>query len=102
VRQLDVFRNPSERSRKVVPYFVALQSHLFASRLVVVAPLLRQDGRSAFTLTSVPVRFSDADYIVMAGEMTNIDGSYVRGAVGNLRDYEDEICRAIERVFTGF
>ncbi len=39
MRQFDVFRNPSERSRAVVPYFVVLQSHLLASRLVVVAPL---------------------------------------------------------------
>lgn len=103
MRQFDVCQNPSERTRPIIPYLVVLQSHLVeASNLTVVAPLLRQDGRSGFTLTSVPVRFSDQDHIVLVGELTSIDSRHVGRPIGSLREYEDEIRRAIERVFTGF
>lgn len=104
MRQFDVHPNPSERTRSIIPYFVVLQSHLLAaSNLTVVAPpLLRQDGKSAFTHTSGPVRFADGDYIVLVNELTSIDTQHLKRAAGNLRDYEDEIRRALERVFTGF
>ena len=87
----------------MIPYLVVLQSHLIAaSNLTVVAPLLRSDGQSAFTLTSVPVRFAEEDYILLAAELTSIDSQHLRRAVGNLSSYEDAIRRALDRVFTGF
>ena len=103
MRQFDVHSNPSERTRSIIPYFVVLQSHLLAaSKLTVVAPLLRQDGKSAFTHTSVAVRLADSDYIVLVGELTSIDTQHLKRPVGSLSNYEDEIRRALERVFTGF
>lgn len=103
MRQFDVHRNPSGRTQTVLPYLVVLQSHLLAaSNLTVVAPLLRADEKSAFTLTSVPVSFRDGNHVVLVGEMTSIDTLHLHRSVGDLRTYEDEIRRALERVFTGF
>jgi toxin CcdB len=103
VRQFEVHTNPSPRSRAIIPYFVVLQSHLLAaSNLTVVAPLLRQDPRSAFTLTSVPVHFADDDYVLLVGELTSIESQHLVRPAGSLQAYEDEIRRALDRVFTGF
>lgn len=103
MRQFDVHPNPSERTRGIIPYFVVLQSHLIAaSKLTVVAPMLRQDGKSGFTLTSISVRFAEGDHIVMVGELTSIDSHHLARPVGDLRAYEDDLRRGLERVFTGF
>jgi toxin CcdB len=104
VRQFDVYRNPSPRTRPIIPYFVVLQSHLIAaSNLTVVAPLLRKDGGSTFTLTSVEVQFGDEAYELLVGEMTSVDTHRLSRPVGNLGDdYEDAIRRALDRIFTGF
>jgi hypothetical protein len=56
LRCFEVHRNPSERARERIPYIVALQSHLLAaSHTTVVAPMLRQDGRSGLTEISATV-----------------------------------------------
>jgi len=101
-RQFDLVENPSPRSRAVYPYFVILQSHLLAaSNLTVVAPVLPGDA-PAVTLTSVPFAFQGLTYSLLVGELTTVDAHRFGRTVGTVRDHEDEIRRALERVFTGF
>ena len=50
MRQFDVYRNPSERSRAYAPYVVVLQSHLLeAMPTIVVAPMLLAENRKPYT-----------------------------------------------------
>ncbi len=80
-----------------------MQSHLLAaSHTTLVAPMLRQDGRSAFTEISVTVRFEGSDFVVLVAEMAALDTRRLSTAAGDLRDYEDDFRRAIDRLFTGF
>lgn len=102
MRQFAVYANPSERSRRVIPYFVAMQSHLLESHVAVVAPMIVQDGRSAFTHTSVAVIFADAAHIVLVGELTSVDSRALQRARGDLQTHEDDLRRALDRLFTGF
>lgn len=102
MRQFSVYANPSERSQHVFPYFVAMQSHLLESHVAVVAPMIAQDGRSAFTHTSVEVTFAGQAYIVLVGELTSVDSKVLQRTHGDLRAYEDELRRALDRLFTGF
>lgn len=103
MRQFDVHANPSVRSRLHVPYFVILQSHLIATtNLTIVAPIVPQDGRSAFTLISVTIQLGSDEFVAMVGEVTSIDTHHLGRPVGNLRAYEDDIRRALDRLFTGF
>jgi hypothetical protein len=66
-----------------------------------VAPVLPGDA-PAVTLTSVPFDFEGRPYIVLVGELTSIDSHLLNSALGSVRDEEDTIRRALDRVFTGF
>ena len=103
MRQFDVYRNPSARSESRIPFLVALQSHLLAaSHLTVVAPMLPQDDRSALTEISATVSFKGAEYIVLVVEMAAVETRLLRAPLGDLSNYEDDIRRALDRLFTGF
>lgn len=103
MRQFEIHPNPAEQSRSRYPYVVVMQSHLLAaSHTTLVAPMLRQDGRSAFTQISVTVRFEGSDFVVLVAEMAALDTRRLSTAAGDLRDYEDDFRRALNRLFTGF
>jgi len=103
VRQFDVFPNPSERSRRIAPLVVIVQSHLLDSLpTVVVAPLLRPAERPAFTQVGLPVAFNGEDYTCSLAELSATDAHRLSKSLGSLRDYEYEIRRALDRLFTGF
>ena len=102
MRQFDVCPNPSPNSRRYAPYLVILQSHLLeAMPTVIVAPMLAGEGRTPYKPVSAVVRFQDQEFIVSAAEMTAIDPQNLN-AIGTLLDFEFEIRRAIDGVFTGF
>jgi len=103
VRQFDVYQNPSERSRAYAPLVVVLQSHLLeAMPTAVVAPMLLAANRKAYTQVSAEVIFSDEHYIVSTAELVATDAKRLSRLMGDLRDQEDAIRRALERLFTGF
>lgn len=103
MRQFDVFRNPSIRSRSIYPLVVVLQSHLMeASNMTVVAPVIPQDYRSTFTQFSTVVTLADQEVIVLVNELGAVETRLLQRSIGNLTDFEDEIRRAIDRLFTGF
>jgi toxin CcdB len=103
LRQFDVFQNPSIRWRPVAPFVVVLQSHLLnAAPTAVVAPLLIDDGRSAFPEASVVLTFQGDSYILSVPEMAGVDLGYLRDVRGSVAEHEYEIRRALDRLFTGF
>ena len=103
VRQFDVFPNPSEGSRRIAPFVVVLQSHLLDDLpTVIVAPLLRPAERPAFTDVGMHVSFSGEGYTLSVAELSATDARRLSRPVGSLRDYDYEIRRALDRVFTGF
>lgn len=69
---------------------------------MVVAPMLHAQGRSPYTEVSAAVRYQDEDYIVSVAELAVIDARRLNMTGGDLRDYEDAIRRALDRLFTGF
>lgn len=103
MRQFDVFPNPSERSRAAAPYVVVLQSHFLAAvPTTIVAPLLIDDDRSAYSDASVKLAFNGERYVLSVPEIAGIEPSRLKGCVGNFTAHEDAIRRAIDRLFTGF
>ncbi len=103
MRQFDVYENPSNQSRRSIPYLVVLQSHFFEdSPTVVVAPLIFDNGSAAYTLASVRLTFNDQAFALALAELANIERLALRRATGNVREHEDAIRRALDRLFTGF
>ncbi len=103
MRQFDLFDNPSVRSRAFVPFVVVLQSHyLSAMPTVVVAPLIRDDGRSAYTDVSARVAVNGETFIVSAAELAAVEARLLGKPIGSLLSEEDAIRSALQKVFTGF
>lgn len=87
----------------MAPWVVVLQSHhLGAMPTAVIAPLLPAEGRQPYAEISVAVDFEGARYLISVGELAAVESKWLQRPRGNLSDYEDEIRRALDRLFTGF
>ena len=103
IRQFSVFENPSPRSREAAPFIVVMQSHfLEAMHTVLVAPLIRESGSGDFSRVSIPVRLQDEDLHLSLAEMAPIRRRDLGRQVADRGLYEDDIRRALDRLFTGF
>jgi toxin CcdB len=103
IRQYDVFDNQSAITRAKVPYVVVLQSHLFeALPTLVIAPMMRLDQSVHGGKILVEVNFADERLVVNTAFLTNIERLRLGRSRGSLAAYEDDIRRAVDRLFTGF
>jgi toxin CcdB len=99
VKQFDVLRNPSETSRGFAPFIVSLQSHHLVLDTVLVAPLVN-DKR--VTSIEIGVTVEGQSLVLALTEMGSIRVALLSDAIGDLAAYEDDIRRALDRLFTGF
>ena len=103
IRQFSVFENPSPRSREAAPFIVVMQSHfLEAMHTVLVAPLIRESASCDFSRVSIPVRLQDEDLHLSLAEMAPIRRRDLGQPVADIGAHEDDIRRALDRLFTGF
>ena len=103
MRQFDVFPNPSPRSRAAAPFIVLMQSH-FVDEMpsALIAPLIRESRSGDFTRVSVLVKLNNEALHLSLAEMAPIARSDLKRSAGSLLPYEDDIRRALDRLFTGF
>jgi len=103
IRQFDVYRTPRSRGSAEAPLICVLQSHyLDALNTVVVAPLLIAVAKATTSQAAVPIVFDGTDYLLDTSLMANIERRGLGRPVGSLLVHEDEIRRALDRLFTGF
>lgn len=103
IRQYDVFNNPGASTRTQVPYVVILQSHFFeALPTVVIAPLMRLEQSARASKVLVEVEFAGEGLVVNAAFLSHIEHRELGRSRGSLAAYEDDIRRALDRLFTGF
>ena len=102
MRQFDVLVNPARGEHPWAPYMVVLQSHhLDLLETTVVAPLIDDMGRP-IGLVDVPIAFEGRDPVLALGEMRGSVLSEQRRSVGSLAAHEDDIRRALDKLFSGF
>jgi toxin CcdB len=102
LRQFDVFRNPSLQARKVAPFLVMLSSHhLRGIDEIIVAPLVNDATETVGELELV-AEIEGERLTLVISEMFSVTPTGLRGVVGNLSYLEDDIRRALDRLFTGF
>lgn len=102
MRQYDLYENPAAPMRGAVPFVVVLSSHLLGDLTeVIVAPVLagRSSPLSAF---EIQIARDDATLLVSVTGMTAIRQHDLRRRMGSLAAYQDDIRRAVDRLFTGF
>ena len=102
MRQYDLYENPAASMRGAVPFVVVLSSHLLGDLTeVIVAPVLA--GRSTpLNAFEIQIEHSEATLLVSITGMTAIRQRDLRRRLGSLASLEDDIRRAIDRLFTGF
>lgn len=103
IRQFDVIDNPSARSRSIAPFLVVVQSQFYdETPTVLVAPLLKMPMQAVLTRVSLRVEIEGEPFVFMLSEIGAIDRRPPARPVGSLAWYEDDIRRALDRLFTGF
>ncbi len=102
MRQFDCFQNPSAEMRHVAPHVVVLSSHLFTDLSeVVVAPVVRL-GVLKPSDFDVLVQLDGNEHLISIIGLAAISAGRLKRRTGTLVAHEDDIRRAIDRLFTGF
>jgi len=69
---------------------------------VIVAPVLRTEARVPYSRTSVRLTFREEILFASVAELIAIERGTMTHALGNLLEFEDDLRRALDLVFTGF
>ena len=102
MKQFDFVENPSPQMRQAAPYVIILSSHLFSDLTeVVVAPIVRPGLLTASDF-DVPVIVDGDWHLVSVIGLAAISSARLKRRVGSLLTHEDNIRRALDRLFTGF
>lgn len=103
IRQFDVHQTPKSRGSDAAPLLCVLQSHyLEAVDTVIVAPLIKASAIAAPSQVAVPVSVRGEDYLLVVALIANIQRRGLGPAVASLLAHEDDIRRALDRLFSGF
>ena len=102
MKQFDVYENPSPAARRFAPYLVVLSSHLLLDfDDAVVAPLVN-DSRHTVEGLELDIDLNGEMLVLVISEISGVEGRVLRRRVGSITTYEDDIRRALDRLFTGF
>ncbi|WP_426041125.1 CcdB family protein [Brevundimonas sp. TWP2-3-4b1] len=102
MRQFDVYENPSAEARRFAPFVVVVSSHLIPGfDDAVVAPLVN-DSTAAVAEFEIPVVVDEQPLVIVLTELAGVQGRSLKRRVGSLLAHEDDIRRALDRLFPGF
>lgn len=102
MRQFDVYENPSAEARRFAPFVVVVSSHLIPGfDDAVVAPLVN-DSNAIVAEFEILVTVDDQPLVIVLTELASMRGEHLKRRVGSLLAHEDDIRRALDRLFTGF
>lgn len=100
MRQFDIYPNPSRETRAYAPYVVVLQSHFVELETIVIAPLV-SDARVLDPI-DFAIAFNGENFVLAISELSAITRTRLKRRLGSISEHEDDIRRALERLFTGF
>ncbi|WP_421738646.1 CcdB family protein [Caulobacter sp.] len=102
MRQFDAYLNPSATSRDIAPYLVVLSSHHLRDLTdVIVAPAI-SDATRAVGVVELLVELDGRPLVLVISDLFSVSSDQLRRRAGSLLPHEDEIRRALDRLFTGF
>ena len=88
--------------RAAAPFVVVLSSHLLGDVVETVVAPVRRGKSSGVRGLEVPVVIDGETLLVSVSGIAGIRAISLRKRKDSLRLYEDEIRRALDRLFTGF
>lgn len=103
IRQFDVFLHPTAALSQRTPFLIVLQSHYVNGlETKVVAPLHAAALNEKLPGLSVEMTINGIDVVLVVSELAHLPGGRLRQRVGSLLAHEDDMRRALDRLFTGF
>ena len=101
MQQFAVFANPGASARRA-PYLLNIQSELFDSSSLVVAPLAEPDYFGPAVRRLNPTLMVGAQpYVLSVLEMASVSRHRLGHPIGDLSSSRDEIAAALDMLFTG-
>jgi toxin CcdB len=101
--QFDVFRNPNEESREVIPYFLDVQAEIFeplATRLVI--PLVKKSAEMRlFGRLNPETTIEGEKFFLSIPELAGVPLCSLCEKVDNLTHLREEIVAGIDFLITG-
>ena len=88
--------------RAGAPFVVVLSSHLLGDLIEAVVAPVRRGASAGVPGLEVPVVIDGETLLVSVSGIAGIRATALRNRKGSLLAYEDEIRRALNRLFTGF
>jgi hypothetical protein len=100
--QHDLFVNPSRRGRAVYPFVVVVQADVVEADTRIVAPLAGTVIIARPRSRALPLVSHDGrEYVVMMRLLGVLPVRHLRGCVGSVARYRDDITRALDWLFFG-
>lgn len=102
--QFDVYKNPSNATRKAYPYILELQNGIvseIATRIVV--PLADYDVMSneEFKGLTPKVSYDGKDLLILIPQIASMSSKSLKNPIGSLSHLRDEIVSALDFAITG-
>lgn len=88
--------------RMGAPFVVVLSSHLLGDLIEAVVAPVRRGASAGVPGLEVPVVIDGEALLVSVSGIAGIRAEALRRRIGSLLAQEDEIRRALDRLFTGF
>lgn len=102
MRQFEAFQNPVPAARAAAPFLVVLSSHHLPDLTeVVVAPAVNDALRVLGDL-EIGVVINDQPTVLVISELFSVRAQTLKRRTDSLADREDDIRRALEKLFSGF
>lgn len=102
MRQFEAYQNPVPEAREVAPFLVVLSSHHLPDLTeVVVAPAVKDAFRVVGDL-EIGVVIDEQATVLVVSELFGVRAQTLKRKSGSLADHEDDIRRALDRLFSGF
>ncbi len=101
---LDVYPNPDQRSRAIIPYLLDIQSKLLSELpSSVVVPLALPETIETLPILRLNpgVMVDDTRLVALTQELASIPRRLLKTPVANLSPQREEILSALDLLFTG-
>ncbi len=101
MRQYDVFRNPTPRSRKAMPFLIVLQHDVVADTDSVIVAALTPALKRPSSRLYPDLEIDGRAYTLLTPDLASLPRAALKDHVTNLRREWHRIVGALDILFTG-
>jgi toxin CcdB len=100
--QFDVYRNPSDRSRRVMPYLVAVQHDgVSETASVLMVPAVAPLKGAGSSRLYPKVTIGQKQYTLLTPDMASLPRAVLGDPIENVAEARDRIIAALDILFVG-